>query len=440
MGRSSIIYVMGLALISGLALNNITRNNTTFLDLYSSYYGSSQARTIAVSSANVGISYLLNYSAFPSNFALGFFGGHDSIIYIQNTPKPLWVTMKSFSWTDNLDKAGHPFRDTVEGVFKHIQFAKFGWFTESETEGYIDPIGNKGPYYGSNDWKATGDSIYGLAHTNGRFNLDGTPYFDQKVTCGLAPNLGPSANPIFNGGIEYPVLQKRPNTSTLQTSLTSAATTGGSLFDERWSMNDVRLTFMNSQVHVQVPLNGSVQDTTLATSTLAPNGVIVVLSGDLHLKGTYAGAMTVAAFSGTGAAANKGNVWIDGDILAGTNPVGNTSSADMIGIVAQRMAYITQDPTRTSSSELTIQGVIYCQNGELAAEQFWNIPPSGRVNLFGGVTQTTAGSLGMLNPGPPAVLQNGFWYSIRNDPRFMTTQPPYFPCSESYELVSWWEN
>jgi hypothetical protein len=181
-------------------------------------------------------------------------------------------------------------------------------------------------------------------------------------------------------------------------------------------------------------------DTTLPRSTLAPNGVMVVKNADLRLKGVYSGAVTVAAFSGSGTAANKGNVWIDGDIVANTSPVGNPNSPDMLGIVASRMAYITQDNSRNASSQLNVQAAIYCQNGELTAQNFWTIPVSGRLNLFGGVTQVSAGSLGLFSPGPPLTFLHGFWYNIHNDPRFDFLQPPNFPYSDSYELVSWWEN
>ena len=377
---------------------------------------------------------------FPANFGVDFFGGHDSVMYLTNTPQPLWVTLRSVARTTMTDENGFVYRDTVDGVFKHVQFAKYSWFTESETNGYLAPDGSTGPYFGVDDWKITGDSVYGPAHTNGRFNLDGSPYFDQKVTSGLAPNLGPSATPVFKGGIEYPVVQRRPNTSTLQTNLIAAATAGGGFIDESSTANDVRLTFMNDQVHLQIPPSGTAKDTTMALNALTSNGLIVVKSADLHIRGTYQGAVTVAAFGGTGAAANKGNIWIDGDVIARTSPVGNPASNDMLGIVAERMAYITEDLTRSPSSALNIHAVFYCQNGELTAEQFWNIPASGRVNLFGGVTQLTAGSLGLSTAGPPVTLLSGFSYSIRNDPRFLTKQPPFFPASDSYEMVSWWEN
>ena len=437
MGRSSIVYVIGLTIIVGLSLRVVSGNSVRSMDVYLDYYGLTQVHDIAVSGANVGTNYLLGAGVLPPNFGVDFFGGHDSVLYLQNIPRTEWVTVRSVAWTASLDQNGLPYRDTVDAEFKHVQFAKYSWFTENEVDGYMAPDGTNGPYYGSDDWKITGDSVWGPAHTNGTFNLDGTPYFDALVTSGHAPNLGPSGHPVFNVGINYPVNQSRPSTAMLQANLTSAATLGGGYFDQSGTPNDVSLTFMNDRVRVQIPPGGGVRDTTMYLSTLASNGVIVVRSADIHMRGTYQGDYTVAAFTGT--AANKGNVWIDGDVVAATNPVTNPASTDMLGIVAERMAYITQDLTRTSSSTINVQAAVYCQRGELTAQNFWNIPVSGRVSLFGGVTQNTAGSLGLSAAGPPITLLSGFSYSIRNDPRFVTKQPPFFPASPSYELVSWWE-
>jgi hypothetical protein len=438
MGKSSIIYVMGLTLLVTVALNNIGHNSVKSVDAYTAYYATTQVHNIAVSGANIGTNILLNNGTAPPDFGMTFFGGRDSVIYLANTPQPLWVTMRSVSETNMLDNNGLIFRDTVEGVFKHVQFAKFSWFTESEVNGYIDENGITGPYYGASDWKISGDSVWGPAHTNNHFNLWGTPFFHDKVTASLAAVLGPGSAPVYNGGFQWGIQKKRPNTASLEAKLTAAA---GWYYDgATHGGNDVGLTFINENVRVQYPPGGGGMDTTMPTATLAPGGVMVVKNADLHLKGTYSGALTVAAFSGTGATSNKGNVWLDGNVVAKVNPVNNPASPDMLGIVAGRMAYITQDLTRNASSQLNIQAAVYCQNGELTAQNFWNIPVSGRVNLFGGVTQISAGSLGVFNPGPPIQFLNGFAYSVHNDPRFDTMQPPHFPYSDSYELVSWWED
>ena len=82
---------------------------------------------------------------------------------------------------------------------------------------------------------------------------------------------------------------------------------------------------------------------------------------------------------------------------------------------------------------------MYCQNGELTTENFWSIPLSGRVNLYGGVQQYHAGSMGTFNPGHG--MLTGFNYSIRYDPRLSQGMRPLgYPMSTKYELVSWWEN
>ncbi len=441
MGKASIIYVLGLTLIIGVTMNNLSRNSATSADAYALYYGDTQVHNIALTGANIGTSYLLRTAGVPANFGLSFFDGRDSVMFLPATPHPLWVTIRSSAWSNinRQDKdAGFPFRDTVEGVFKNVQFAKYSWFTENETNGYVDENGNPGPHNGLADWKITGDSLFGPVHTNNRFNLDGTPYFHDKVTAGLAPNLGGSANPTYNGGFEWGINRRRPNTSSLESKLTTGA---GWLYNGGGS-SDVELTFMNNDVHVRIPpATGSVRDTVMAITALAPNGVIVVKNADVRVKGTYAGAITVAAFKGSsGAGLNKGNVWIDGDLVGASNPATNPASHDMLGIVAGRMAYISRDNARNPSTVVNIQAAIYCQDGELAAEDYWDIPVSGRVNLFGGVTQSTAGSLGVFNPGPPVSFLSGFAYSIRNDPRFDSAQPPLFPYSDSYELVSWWEN
>lgn len=435
MGRSSIVYVIGLSLIVGLVLNNLSHTSLSSMNTYTNYYGATQAHNIAVSGANMASSRLLMYGGTPQNFGIVFFGGQDTLVYLMNTPIPLSVTIRSYSWTNTSDTS-LVFRDTVEAVFKKVQFAKYSWFTESEGNGYLNPDGTHGPFYGASDWKISGDSVWGPAHTNNHFNLDGRPYFDQKVTALFPAVLGGTGNPDYHGGFEWNVYQKRPSPANLEANMEAYASAGGSLMN---SGSDVALTFLNDQVRVQIPPNGSLRDTTLAISALAPNGVIVVQNGDLHIKGTYQGSLTVAAFGGT-SNPNKGNVWIDGNVVAQTDPSTNPASTDKLGIVAGRMAYITEDDTRNASSELNIQAAVYCETGELTAQNFWSIPVSGRVNLYGGVTQISAGSLGVFNPGPPLALLHGMSYSVHNDPRFANAAPPDFPTSDSYEMVSWWEN
>ena len=427
MGKSSIIYVIGLSLMVAYSLMNISSTSTSSVDNYTAYYGRTMAHNIALAGANIGAQLILATPTFSTNLLDQQFSGGSYNMYVQKLGGGDSAKIKVYS---RIDVSGETIRDTVLATFKYTPFSKYGWFTEAEKNGYVGS-----PYYGASDWKITGDSVYGYAHTNSKFNLGGTPYFNDKVTATNAPTLmkvnGVSA-PVYKSGYQWGITVTRPVANL--TNLTAAATAGGLLIPG----SDAALTFFPSgAVAVKIPpSNGSIRNDTVQLSTLAPNGVIAVTGGDLRVTGTYHGKVTVAALKGV--TTNKGNVWIDGNgIIASDNPQTNPSSQDMMGIVSEQSTYITKDNGRNMSSTVTIQAAVYCWNGELTAEEFWKIGVSGRVNLYGGVTQKTAGSLGVFTGSG---LTHGMYYTVRHDERFNFSAPPSFPVSDKYELISWWEN
>jgi hypothetical protein len=333
--------------------------------------------------------------------------------------------------------------DTVKARFKYTSLSRFGWFTEVESNGYVGPDGTAGPYWGASDYKMTGDSIFGYAHTNGWFHLAGRPYFERTISASKEPELMPykgEMDPIKMGGDNWSRTVPRDTANML--ALRSAMNTASALPSAWFQNQDVGLEFIsNGTVRVRVPWNsGSTGDTIVAWSQLSSTGVVGVSGGDLHIKGTYKGLATVVAFSGSGSPAHKGNVWIDGNILAATNPRVDSTSPDMLGIIAERSGYISVDSTRTEASVLEIQAAIYCHNGELTAERYWELGPAGRISLFGSLCQRTAGSMGVFDPSPSQEkITAGFSYSIRHDWRLLDNWPPSFPVSAKYRLLSWWE-
>ncbi len=427
MGKASIVYVLGLSMILAYVLLSVTATGTSSMDTYSSYYGRTMAHDIAITGANIGASLLLSNPAYSTSlvnqsFSSGFFS-----VYFDRPPGDS-VILRAYS---NIEVSGVTLYDTVLATFRLTPFAKYGWFTDNEVNGY-----SGSPYYGQSDWKITGDSVFGYAHTNGHFNLAGAPYFNDKVTATNAPvlmSLNGVKAPIYKGGYQWGITVTKPPSNL--TSLSTAASADGYYI----SGNDVALTFLaGGMVNVRVPYNtGSTRNDTLPISSVAPNGVFVIDKGDLHVKGTYEGQITVAAIQD--GQTGKGNVWIDGNgVVAEDNPATDPNSTDMMGIVSDYSTYITQDLTRNTSSVVNVEAAVYCQNGELTAQNFWTIPKSGRVELFGGVSQHTAGSLGVFSTS--SGLLNGFYYTIRHDNRFNSEAPPDFPVSTKYELVSWWEN
>jgi hypothetical protein len=426
MGKASIVYVIGLSVMLGYSLFNISATSTSSMDNYTAYYGRSMAHDIAITGANIGTQLLLRDLTYNTNLLnQSYAGGKFDLYVIKPGGDSAWIKVYS-----SIVVSAETIYDTVIACLRFTSFAKYGWFTEAEKNGYVGC-----PYYGASDWKITGDSVFGYAHTNWHFNLGGAPFFNDKVTATTAPTLmsvnGVQA-PIYKAGYQWGITVTRPTTS--MTRLSNTASGGGKLFTNQ----DVGLTFLDDKVNVRIPpTTGTLRNDTLAITTLAPNGVIVVNNGDLRVKGRYSGAITVAALNDA-TAPTKGNVWIDGNgVTAKVDPMSNPGSTDMLGIVANKSVYISKDLTRTSSSVVTIQAAVYCQTGELTAQDFWTIPKSGRVVLFGGVCQATAGSLGVFSSSG---LINGMYYTVRHDTRYNFSAPPAYPISNKYELVSWWEN
>ncbi len=426
MGKFSVIYVIGLSAIIVYSLWNINASGVNAGDVYSTYYGRTMVHDIAITGANIGSQALLANPAYSTDLLDQQFAGGSFDMFVTRTSENATITSVA-----KFELAGQTLYDTVIGVFKNTPFSKYGWFTEKENNGYVGS-----PYYNASDWKITGDSVYGLAHTNGHFNLAGTPYFNDKVTATTGPVLmkinGVEA-PVYASGYEWGVTVNRPIANL--TKILNDAIAATSVIDVG---DDVALTFIpDGTVGIKIPpATGATRNDTIPLSSIAPTGVLVVRDGDVRITGAYKGQITVAALEGS--SSNKGNVWIDGNgIVAADDPMLNPSSTDMMGIVAENMAYITRDDTRTQSSLVTIEAAVYCYDGELTAQDFWTINKSGRVLLYGGVTQKTAGSLGVFNSGG---LQHGMFYTIHHDPRFLFDGPPDYPVSDKYELVSWWEN
>jgi hypothetical protein len=436
MGKSTVVYVVGLAVIIGITLMNVNQATVASLDTYATYFGRTMAHNIALAGANIGTNKILFSSTYSTSFADSFAGGYYAVQF--DSTAPMTKTMRVQAM---YNAGGETIRDTIRAQFMYTIFSRYGWFTEKEINGYVSPSGANGPFTGASDYKITGDSVFGYAHSNGKFNLGGQPYFDKKVTATNAPTLmtvNGKQDPIYNEGYEWGRTIKR-DTANIGI-LRSMSNTGSALDASLFQNNDVGLEFFgNGTVRVRVPYNtGTLKDTTLPVGSLSTSKVIGVIAGDVHVKGTYKGQVTLAAFKGaSGAATNKGNIWVDGSIVASDNPRTNVNSLDMMGLVAERMSYITKDNTRNASSILSVQAAIYCHTGEFTAEEFWNIGIHGRVDLFGSLTQNSAGSLGVFNSSG---LIHGMYYSIRHDPRFLNSGPPSFPFSTKYRLVSWWEN
>ncbi len=444
MGKQMVMYVLGLAILMGMALLNMHQTGISMDDLYWARYGKSMTHAIAKSGANIATSLCLADYSYDDNLLDRPFAGGSYSVYITKAGDSTMIrsigryNIRYYDYASGTQRTAA--YDTIDVKLRRIYFSEYGYFTDDENFNYLDPTSNTVPPPGTPTrvYKVTGDSLFGPVHTNGTWNFIGSPYFGGKVTGGIPPHIGGSSTPIFNGGSEWGVDVERPDAKL--DDIEAAATSGGKYWTSaNTGGKDVGLTFAGSgSVRVKIPWNtGASKDTTYASvNALSSNGVIGVEGIDVRVSGTYKGAATVLAR--TGSASLKGNIWIQGDLVAGDNPLTNPSSQDIMGLVAERMNYVTTTGiSRNASSNTNIQAAIYSQNGIFAVENYDDVPISGRLNLTGSIVGKAAMVIGtVLGNG---TQKSGMIRSLRYDTRFLSKSPPKFPSADKDRIVSWWE-
>ncbi|OGU98517.1 MAG: hypothetical protein A3J84_06600 [Ignavibacteria bacterium RIFOXYA2_FULL_37_17] len=110
----------------------------------------------------------------------------------------------------------------------------------------------------------------------------------------------------------------------------------------------------------------------------------------------------------------------------------------MLGIVAQRDVIITNNSA--NNNNIKIQASIYSESGSFQAEDYQSRPVSGIIDLYGGGIQNSRGPVGTFSTWHgQTTIQSGFSKRYRYDDRFMIANPPFFPGTGSFEIVSWFE-
>jgi len=402
-GKASVFLVLGFSAILLLYAQNLFRFSSDSVDVYTQYYNNTKAENIASSAANLACNKFFLTPTWTTGYSnVSFSGGSfsASIANIGSDRKRITAT----GTFNNVTK-------TVEVVLQPSSFAKFGYYAA------IMP-GNL--YY------ITGDTVSGPMHVQGKLNVWGQPVFTGKVTTknGLKM-LDNNTNPQFLGGYESGVDLPLPSTVN---SVSADAQAGGKYF----SNNDVWLTF-NADATVTYKVGSAGTWQTEVLSSFAPNGVIAVDKGNLHIQGTVKGKVTIGATLSSGV--SNGNVYLDGDIVYNTNPL-TPGCTDMLGIVATNDVIVTDNPA--NKHDININATIFSLKGGLQAEHYSTIPNCGVIRLTGGLIEYQAQATGVFNPSTGQVT-HGYNEHITFDERFMTQIPPSFPKSNSYEVLSWFE-
>ncbi len=456
-GKAAILLVLGFSLIFLVVGQNFGNLSIRAVDNEVKYYKDAVAHNLAISGASMAANQLFMDKYWEAGYSnLSFAGGVINVFVSNNiiglTGKVTICHKPSFDGGQTLIIAssavaahlahgdylgpcgGGGFDDqvativsegTYEGITKTVvvqlkpsNFAKFGNF-----------------YSSMSAYPATGDTFNGPFHVNTKLTTYGTPVFWGKVTTknGLKKQ-GLPADPKFYGGYETGVdLPLQFDTTGLksQASKIFRDTTGNNY------KNDVSL-YLNSDstVTFSQSINGGAWSTpqTSSLTTFAPSGVIYVERGNIYTKGTLDGKVTIVAtkMNTTGA----GQIFFEDNTVYKDDPRTIPSSNDMLGIIAEGDIRI-KDNAATRGKDINTHASMFSLTGNIGPEDgLISQSYLGRWNILGGLIAKDTRQTATYSGSTPI---KGLKFVHTYDTRFLLSVPPYFPHTQNFEVVSWFE-
>lgn len=257
-------------------------------------------------------------------------------------------------------------------------------------------------------WWVTGMYSEGPIHTNGQFNIWGSPAFNGPVsqvssTLNYGQGGPPSDNPNFQNGFT-------PNASaiTFPTDLVTSVKNGAA------QASGLSLTGTTTVVLVSdgtMKVTNSAKGWNAKSMAIPANGALYVNNGDVTVQGTLKGQLTVAT--------NR-NVWINGNIRYNTDPRTNSASTDLLGLVANTNVTVTQ----SAPNNLEIDAYVVAMNGAFQLENFSTGGYQGDMVQFGGLMNQYCGPTGVMDSHGNII--DGYNQLQYYDTRLQNTAPPFF--------------
>lgn len=466
-GKASLLLVLGFSLIFLVVGHNFNNLSTYSVDNLTDYYIESLAHNIASSGANMAANQVFMDKTWGDGYTNLAFNGGIINVFISNpeatgskvtichippgNPAAQHTISVSSSAVpahlahgDYLGSCGDPINPnevviisegTFNGVTKVVtvtlrpsHFSKFGNFYKTVSAA-----------------PATGDTFNGPFHTNDRLTTYGTPVFWGKVTTKKGLKLmGAPKDPKFYGGYESGVdIPLQFDT----TGMRSAAQTNGFIFRDTTGAAiqkpiDVKLNFhADGTITHSFMLNNDGTWTTPVTvpiSTIAPNGMIYVERGNIFVEGTVNGKVTIVATKK--GKTGYGKVFQTDDLVYNDDPRIVTSSDDVLGIVAEQEIRIEAN-ANTLGGDVNTHASMFSLNSDIGPEDALVTQGFlGSWKILGGlIASDTRVTAEYGYSGGVFVPTNGLKFVHTYDQRFLMYVPPFFPHTENYEVVSWYE-
>ncbi len=268
-------------------------------------------------------------------------------------------------------------------------------------------------------WWVTGMYAEGPIHSNGQFNIWGSPIYNGPVSqSSSAINYGqggpPTDNPNFQNGLTLSAPSIPFPTVDLLNSVKNGAAQASGI-----SLTGATTIVMVSDGTMKV--TNSAKNWNAKSMAIPTNGALYVNNGDVTVQGTLKGQLTIAT--------NQA-VWISDHIRYNTDPRTTPESTDMLGLVASSDVTVKQ----SAPNNLEIDAYVVALNGAFQLENFSTGGFQGDMVQFGGLMNKYCGPTGVMNAS--GVIIDGYNQLQYYDTRFKNAAPPFFtPVKDSSNRI-----
>jgi len=412
MGRALLLLASGLTVVFGIVQKTMLERQTGILPQRGSEYAyEQQARSLSNAMLDAVVQQLVLDNDWTPP-------GGGSVRYDQNSPSlpadhdagdpSTWGPYQLLIVTQAIvDEEGteNEYVATTEATMIRDSFSRYSYFTNFE------PV----------IWFVTGDVITGPVHTNGTFNMDGQPRFEGRVT---SPNMYNSADgstsPIFNGGSDFSSQVIPPPNSYDLELLSSAAASGGLQFNNPISI-DLQYNQGSDTGSIQITEYDGGPPTIHTLTEAQYNGKIISSNDLVEVSGKLKGQLSIHS---------EDRIEIMGDIEYSKNPVTDSTSTDLLGLISEGDVRVDRYAhTASGSQDINIHASIMALNTSFEVEEYWN-GSKGTINLLGGLIQEQRGPVGLTNG-------NGYLKNYQYDDRLLELVPPSFPRESVFSFGYW---
>lgn len=417
MGRAMLIMVSGLVIISGLIISSNNQRVKVLPEGLASSFYEQQAKNVATSLIDNAIQNLLIDMEWEGSIPTdqNYRGSGILKTYTQNSSGLDTLGHSVVEWDEFkallISRATYNgYNAETEVLMQRDSFSKFSYFTDNEPEIYF----------------TDGDELKGPVHTNGTFNMKGEPEFNGFVS---SPNdwkeHSSGADPKFNGGSNFALSDTRDLPDQAQFNILKSNA------DLRFN-SDKDITFFVSgdDGYVRIADKNCSYSYCMddyRIDNYNDGELIVSVDGDVNISGTLKGKVSIHS---------EQDITIVSDIWYDTDPLADSTSTDLLGLISEDDVYIDRYAhLQNGSSDLTVNASIMALD-KFEVRNYSSYGYRGYLNIVGGIVQRNRGAVGTFGG---YYGTTGYSKNYVYDERLLRQVPPSFPRESMFSIVYWKE-